>query len=143
MNNKKCLLKVISIILLTIFLISTSVVVIADKEKTIKEVTITRNKEFTNDKNDDLTKNSDQTRGIFVPILRGWATGNASSGKPIGFRGKIAKIKFDYLKIERFVFFRWEKADFWNATAIFFNVNQPIPKGSFDFKKHWVVAIVF
>ena len=99
MTNVRFLIKGARIFLLTILLILTSFVVIADK-KTKTELIITEYKEITNNKNDRLTKASNQILGKHIKILRGWAEGNATSGKVIGFRGKIAKINFNYFKIE-------------------------------------------
>jgi hypothetical protein len=109
------------------------------------EVKIPRNKEFTNNKNDKSTKTLDQFREKIVYVLRGLAAGNASGGKLIGFRDKIAIINFDYLEIAKFKFFppRWEYSDFWDVKAIFFNVNQTITNNSFYFEEDWVIAIVF
>ena len=109
------------------------------------QVTIPRNKELINNKNYDLIKTSGQPRGKYISILRGWATGNATSGKSIGFRGTIAKINFVYLKMEWYQIFppRWQMISFNNVTAIFFNVNQTIPIGPFEFENDWVIAIVF
>jgi len=132
MINIKYILKGVNIFLITILLISTSVIVIA-------------NKEIINYKNEDLSKTSGEVLGKFVSFLRGFAVGNATSAKLIGSSGNIAKINFVYLSITRLKFFppRWETANFFNTTAIIFNINQTIPHGPFDFQEEWVVAIIF
>ncbi len=144
MNNIRFFKKSASIFLLTILLILTSVDVIADIESTTPEVTIPGNEQIINIKNDDSIKNSVQSLRKHINFLIGWAEGNASSGKLIGFRDKIVKIKFNYFKIEGIRFFpiRWQMADFWNATAIIFNFNQTIPQGPFEMERDWVVAVV-
>ena len=142
MNNVSYLIKGASIFLLVISMILTSIVVVAETTK--PEETIIQNQEIT-DKNAYLTKTTDQPRFEKMYILRGWAIGNASSGKKIGFRGTIAKIEFDSLKISKFMFPppRWEFSDYYNVTAIVFNVRQTIPEGPFVFENEWVIAIVF
>jgi hypothetical protein len=144
MNNVRLFLRKASIFLLIILLILTSVDVIADIETTKPEVEIPKNEQITNNKNDDSIKNSNYLLR-HIKVLRGWAEGNATSGKLIGFRAKIVKINFNYLKIESIRFFpiRWEMSDFWNATAIIFNFNQTIPQGPFEMERDWIVAIIF
>jgi len=143
MNNVRLFLKEASIFLLIILLILTSIDVIADIETTKPEVAIPKNELITNNKNDDSIKNSNYLLR-HIKVLRGWAEGNANRGKLIGFRDKIAKINFNYLKIESIRFFpiRLEMSDFWNAIAIIFNFNQTIPQGPFEMERDWVVAIV-
>jgi len=132
MNNIKYGLRVASTILLITLLISTSVSAIAERD-------------LTKYQNNNLSKISDQSRGKFVSVIRGWAVGNATSGKVIGFSGNIAKINFEYLSITKLKFFppRWETANFWNTSAIIFNLNQTIPQGPFDLEEDWVVAVIF
>lgn len=129
MNNHEYVLKIVSIFLIIILLISTSVVVIAEKEITNKKI----------------DKNLDQLLLKHIKILRGWATGYAISGKTIGFRGTIAKINFEYLKMEWYQIIppRWQMTSFYNVTAVFFNVNQTIPQGPFEYGSDWVLAIIF
>jgi hypothetical protein len=144
MNNVRLFLRKASIFLLIILLILTSVDVIADIETTKPEVATLKNEQITNNKNDDSIKNSNYLLR-HIKVLRGWAEGKATSGKLIGFRAKIVKINFNYLKIESIRFFpiRWEMSDFWNATAIIFNFNQTIPQGPFEMERDWIVAIIF
>jgi len=112
---------------------------------TTLKVAIPRDKDITNNKNDDLSKTSGEPLGKFVSVLRGWAVGNATSGKVIGISGNIAKINFEFLSITKLKFFppRWETANFWNTSAIIFNLNQTIPQEPFDLEEDWVVAVIF
>jgi hypothetical protein len=155
MEKKKVryFLKGASILLLTIALILTSVVVTADKETMQPISKISYNggngQDIVWDNNiyglPQAQNSINTSRGKFISVLRGWAVGNASSGKLIDSRGRMAKINFDFLKISRLRFFpiRMEMSSFWNVTAIFFGFDQAIPEGPFNFERDWVVAIVF
>ncbi|MDH7507660.1 MAG: hypothetical protein QHH15_07770 [Candidatus Thermoplasmatota archaeon] len=129
MDNYKNIIKTGSILLLTIILILTSFNINAEE---------TKNNNYSND-------NPDQIGLRHIKILRGWASGNATSGKLIGLRGKIAKINFEYLRIAKYALIppRWEYSDFWDVTAIFLKVDQTIPQGHFEFEPDWVLAIIF
>jgi hypothetical protein len=153
MKKVRYILKGAGILLLTIALVLTSVVVTADKEH-IQPLSKTS---YNGGNGQDIVWDNNiyglpqaqnainTSRGRFISVLRGWAVGNASSGKLIGSHGRIAKINFDFVRITRLRFFpiRWEMSNFWNVTAIFFGLDQTIPEGPFDFERDWVVAIVF
>lgn len=155
MKKVRYILKGASILQLTIALILTSVVVTAEKE-TIQPISkicynAGNGQDVVGDNNMNTyglpqAQNAINTpKGRFISVLRGWAVGNASNGELIGSHGRMAKIDFDFLRITRLKFFpiRWQMADFYNATAIIFGLDQTIPGGSFDFERDWVVAIVF
>ena len=129
MFNPRHIIKKTIILFLITLLISPSFFVKAQEIK---------NNNFIDEKSDLITLK-------FIKILWGWATGNATSGMSFGFRKTIAKINFVNLDMVRFAIFppRWEYSDFYNVTAIFFNVNQTIPQGSFTFELDWVIAIIF
>ena len=78
-------------------------------------------------------------------VKRAFAEGNASSGKTFGPSGRIGIIKFDSVRFSKLKLFpiRWEMADFYDATAIVFGIDQEIPEGPFEFQRDWVSAIVF
>ena len=94
--------------------------------------------------NDGSSESSGEPLGKFFSVLRGWAIGFATSGKLIGRSGNIAKINFEYLSITKLKFLppRWETANFFNISAIIFNLNQTIPHGPFDLEEDWVVAVI-
>lgn len=73
-----------------------------------------------------------------------YARGNASSGRILNGT-KIGIIKFDYVWFDKLHFFpiRWEGADYYDATALVFGIDQEIPEGPFEFERDWVRAIVF
>ena len=155
MQKVKYFQKTIIILILTGFLILTSFSLTADiktKHSLLENsCNLIDNKEtvYGNKIDTDVSCQKQNTqdfpRGLFFEVLKGVAEGKAISGKVLGFRGKIVKINFEYLKIEvrRLFPLRWEMSNFYNTTAFMFNVNQTIPQGAFDFESEWVVAIVF
>jgi len=153
MKKVKFFNKGVIILLLTITLILTSFNVIANTRTTqsLSKTLILEDQDNVCDSNinnyEFPQKQSDLgfPKGLFTEVLIGRAEGEAISGKLIGFRGKIVKINFEYLRIEvrRLFPFRWEMSDFRYTTAFMFNVNQTIPQGPFHFESEWIVAIVF
>lgn len=125
------LLRGLGIFFMIILLVSTSIFVVAEKE-------------IIKDTDNDITNPPAEPLGKIFSIMRGWAIGNATSGKLIGRHHRIAKINFEYLSITKLKFFppRWETANFFNNTAYLFNLNQTIPQGPFELQKDWVIAFI-
>ena len=145
MRNTKYLLKEASFLFIVLLMISTSVSVIAENQAAKSELISLKSNKILNKEFVDSTEISNQPQGKFISVIRGWAVGNASSGKTIGTRGKIAIIKFDHVIFTQLKFLplRWEMADFYDVTAIVFRLDQTIPEGPFEFKRERVVAIIF
>ena len=78
-------------------------------------------------------------------LKRCYAEGNASSGRTFNATTKIGIIKFESVRFSKLKLFpvRWEFADYYDATALVFGIDQEIPEGSFEFKRDWVRALVF
>jgi hypothetical protein len=81
----------------------------------------------------------------FAYIKRAFAVGNASSGRLVGESGRIGIINFEEVTFSKLKLFpvRWEFADYYNAKAIVFGIDQEIPNGSFEFQRDWVRALIF
>ena len=78
-------------------------------------------------------------------LYRCFAQGNASSGRTIEKSDRIGIIEFTSVRFSKLKFLplRWEFADYYNAKALVFGIDQVIPNGSFEFERDWVRAIVF
>ena len=124
-------LRTACIFLMIILLASTSFLAVANQENA-------------KDKSSDMNDIQKEPLGKLFSVMRGWAVGNATSGKLVGLHHRIAKINFEFLAITKLKFFppRWETANFYNNTAYLFNLNQTIPQGPFELQKDWVIAVV-
>ena len=120
-----------AIIIIIAILISCSVPVGATSDDTIIE-------------NNDESKNINLFKIAF--LKRCFAKGNATSGRTVDKYGKIGIIEFKnvaFTKLKLFPTIRWEYANYDNAKAIVFGIDQDIPEGPFEFNRDWVRAIVF
>lgn len=77
-------------------------------------------------------------------LKRCYAEGNASSGRILNGT-KIGIIKFESVRFYKLKLIppRWELADYNDATALVFGIDQEIPEGPFEFERDWVRAFVF
>lgn len=99
---------------------------------------------------EEISKNEkDNSSSLRLPkiayLKRCYAEGNASSGRTFNATSKIGIIKFESVRFSKLKLFpiRWEFANFYDATALVFGIDQEIPEGPFEFERDWVRALVF